>query len=242
MIKFIKPLKISFCTTCMNRTNYLKKTLPINLHQVRDNIEFVVLNYSSKDDLDDWIKPYVENNRVNYYKLEGKEHFHMAHAKNVACKLATGDIVVNLDADMIIGKNFNYHLLKLFRNPNTTIACGQWFVSGKIATTKKCFWDLQGYDERMMGWGAEDFDFVNRSKLYGNEFTQIYSDEFNICIGHNNEIRTKNYDEKFNKMHETEQANYLIACHNHRFNVLTPNNGNWGKATLIKNYSELVEI
>ena len=50
--------KISFCTVCMNRLQYLMQTLPVNIAGNIDypNLEFVVLNYNSKDDMENWIR------------------------------------------------------------------------------------------------------------------------------------------------------------------------------------------
>lgn len=50
--------KISFCTTCMDRLYHLKESLPINLinNSSYANIEFVVLNYNSKDEIDTWME------------------------------------------------------------------------------------------------------------------------------------------------------------------------------------------
>ena len=46
-------MKLSFCTTCMNRVEHLKKTLPHNIELLNkfDNSELVIVNYDSKDDL-----------------------------------------------------------------------------------------------------------------------------------------------------------------------------------------------
>ena len=53
-------MKLSFCTTCMGRAHHLKQTLPRNLADSvdwsrPDAVEFVVLDYSSPDDLAEWI-------------------------------------------------------------------------------------------------------------------------------------------------------------------------------------------
>lgn len=51
-------MKLSFCTTCKGRTFHLKQTLPQNLKVVRQfsEVELIVLNYNSPDDLDEWIR------------------------------------------------------------------------------------------------------------------------------------------------------------------------------------------
>lgn len=245
MLKYAKHLKISFCTTCMNRTEYLKRTLPKN---IKDNdcpfIEFVILNYSSKDDLDSWIKStgFIESGKVNYYKLDGKEYFHMSHAKNVAGKLGNGDIIMNLDADMYAGEDLYKKLSSAFKYKNRTFACGMEYTNGKIATTKKCFWDVKGYDEKMMGWGAEDFDMIQRTIFYGNGFICNKDREFNESIPHDNETRVKNFNPKFNNMGTTELANAYIHKYNAANKIIAANKGDWGKATVIKNFTQELKI
>lgn len=56
----MKKLKhITFCTTCMNRTEDLKQTYLKSIKTaitVDKNTKFVLLNYNSTDDLDTWVK------------------------------------------------------------------------------------------------------------------------------------------------------------------------------------------
>ena len=49
-----KQYKISFCTNCMGRTDDLKQTYLQNIEDNKEypNVEFVLLNYNSKDDID----------------------------------------------------------------------------------------------------------------------------------------------------------------------------------------------
>ena len=61
-----KKMKLSFCTTCMNRVEYLKETLPQNIKLIsKYNYELTLVNYDSKDDLHDYIinnyKEYIDN-------------------------------------------------------------------------------------------------------------------------------------------------------------------------------------
>ena len=56
-----KERKISICTNCMGRTYDLKRTYLKNIADNLDypNVEFVLLNYNSKDDMDEWVKRYL---------------------------------------------------------------------------------------------------------------------------------------------------------------------------------------
>src|ERR1035438_1611515 len=109
-----QPLpRIAFCTTCKGRAQHLKKTLPQNLLDNADypNCIFVVLDYNSPDDLQEFMHGYcgaAHNGRVAYYNYPAATAFSMAHAKNMAhrCGLLEGaDILVNLDADGFTGRS-----------------------------------------------------------------------------------------------------------------------------------------
>ena len=109
----------------MNRLHHLKKTLPQNLE---DNIgypkiEFVVLDYSSKDGLSDWIydkmSSYVEKGILKFYRTDKPESFVHSHAKNAVSKLATGEVLCNIDADNYTGLDFAHFVNKCFlKNDN----------------------------------------------------------------------------------------------------------------------------
>src|SRR5580692_6905946 len=97
-------MKIAFCTTCRGRVQHLKLTLPQNL---LDNPEalFIVVDYGSPDDLLSFLSS-IENERLIVYSLKS-DCFRMAHAKNVAHRIAIragADVLVNLDADNYTGK------------------------------------------------------------------------------------------------------------------------------------------
>ena len=100
--------KISFCMTCKNRLWQLAHTMPRNLFAIRADgcAEMVLVNYNSQDRLDTWIRQFrsaVEAGTLRYVHEQSDPYFHTAKAKNLAHLAATGEFVVNLDADNFIG-------------------------------------------------------------------------------------------------------------------------------------------
>ncbi|MCX2678489.1 glycosyltransferase family A protein [Galbibacter sp. EGI 63066] len=194
--------KISFCTVCMNRLYHLKETLPQN---IRDNIEysnveFVVLNYNSRDDMDVWIKnkmkDYIDMGVLRYYRTEDPDSFHMSHAKNAVSKLATGDIICNVDADNFIRKGFADYLNDMFSEKENIYAridknSTQRDCFGRIAMWKDDFTRLRGYDERMKGYGFDDYDLWNRLRNLGRTPSYIKK-AFLKALTHNDNERIKN--------------------------------------------------
>jgi hypothetical protein len=180
-------MKISLCTTCMGRAHHLKQTLPRNLADSvdwarPDAVEFVVLDYSSPDDLATWIttdpalKPYLEAGILRFARSEGHVRFRHSHAKNMAHALATGDYVCNVDADNFLGFGFTRYLRAIFRRrPNAIVATNRLDSRlnlgvhkgsmGRIALSKANFDLLGGYDEspRFRGWSGEDSDLLIRA-------------------------------------------------------------------------------
>ena len=78
-------MKIVFATTCKNRGAHLALTLPKNMAD-NPHSTFVVLDYGSDEDLSAIFEP-LRCDRLRVYRHEA-EHFRMAHAKNMAHRLA----------------------------------------------------------------------------------------------------------------------------------------------------------
>lgn len=180
-------MRISFCTTCMGRAHHLKQTLPRNLADTvdwarPDAVEFVVLDYSSPDDLAHWmhtdpvLQPYRDAGILRFARSPGQTRFRHSHAKNMAHALASGDVLVNVDADNFVGPGFAEHLREVFtRRPNAVVTPDRLDARlnvgshrgcmGRVALSRRSFERLGGYDEsdRFRGWAGEDTDLVIRA-------------------------------------------------------------------------------
>lgn len=201
---------IVFCTTCKNRTQHLRVTLPRNLVD-NPRSKFVILNYNTGDDLLDYLfsahAAEIAIGRLAVYTHPDPPTFRMAHAKNMAHRcgiIEGGEILVNLDADNMTGPGFEDYVASEFRlfarhgRPIYmfgTMIKGQLprGVSGRLAYTRQAFLKVGGYDEvNFNGWGSDDKDLAIRLRKAGNEGVEIHS----IClqgISHNNRIRFKEY-------------------------------------------------
>lgn len=202
-----KYYKISFCITCMNRLKHLKRTLKRNIKYNKDypNLEFVLLDYNSADDLQNWVlknfKKELADNTLAYYKTTKPQYFHMANAKNIAHNLASGDIVCNLDADNYTGKDFAFYINQLAQDSLDVIGIHRndhrFFPShisdcgGRVFLSKNNFIKLGGYNEKFKGWGLEDVEFKKRADILGLKFIDIPR-IFLGAITHNNKLRVKN--------------------------------------------------
>jgi len=206
-------MKVTFCTTCMGRAHHLKQTLPRNLADsvdwdAPDQTEFVILDYSSPDDLADWlhtdpeIAPYLAAGIVRYFRVDGERFFRHSHAKNLAHAHATGDVICNVDADNFIGVGFANWLRGVFeRRPNAIVATNRFDnrlnsgafkgAMGRVAMMSHNFWRLGGYDEseRFKGWSGEDTDLVLRAAKSGMRLVLLRDKRFLQIIVHSDDER-----------------------------------------------------
>lgn len=202
-------IRISFCTTCMNRLSYLKQTLPKNLADNMDyeNLEFVLLDYNSSDGLEEYIKSnYSEslsNGRLVYFKIDSVQFYDWTHSRNLVVSLATGDVICNIDADNFTGAGFATYVSRVFKEmPNiflTTyyMSLKKNDVLGRICMLKKSFVKIGGYDERMKHYGFEDIDLIHRLRRSGVEKVDIDNPSFLNAIQHSNKERILNSKEDF---------------------------------------------
>lgn len=201
----IRNHKISFCFVVMNRLYQLKQTLSVN---IRDNesypfIEFIILDYNSSDGLGDWIAGnffnYIESKKLVYYRTNEPNQFNHSHSKNIVFKLATGDIVCNINADHFTGRNFAQYVNKQFSDCSEIVLTPIDFhrsnknfrpakdVFGKVCVKKTDFLRVRGFDERMTGYGFEDWDFINRLEFANVKRVLIEEPSFLRFIAHEEE-------------------------------------------------------
>lgn len=195
--------RISFCTVCMNRTLHLKETLIKNIedNSAYPHLEFVLLNYGSKDEMHDWVTSemtnYLESGRLKYYKADFPQVFKMSHARNMAFKLATGDILCGLDADNFTGPGFADHVNQLFAKdkniflapPSTGRGRKWWDVQGRLCLWKKDFYRFRGFDEAIVDYGFEDQDLKYRMILAGRRKSIVRINKFLQAIQHTDDLR-----------------------------------------------------
>ncbi len=251
-----KVYKISFCTTCMDRLYNLKETLPKNIKDNEEypHLEFVILDYNSKDNLWGWMKKnmmeHIKSGRVVYYRTDEPKCFSMAHSRNIAFKVATGDIVNNLDADNytvcpidVVPKEiwpFCLNRLANERHEKAIFSKGKKSMHGRVGFYKKEFIEeLGGYDEGLLGYGHDDHDLVKRAWKLGYS---MYWWGGQYCY----RIKTSRKEKNANMKRDwkvTEKENIAKSAKNIEDGKYKANEGiHWGKAKLIKNFKEEIEV
>lgn len=168
--------KISLCTTCMNRASDLKNTLIKNIEDNLEypNIEFVILNYNSSDDMHFFmqtsaVRKYLKLGVLKYYVTHSPHFYSMAHSRNVAFLSSTGQIVINVDADNYTGFGFASFVNKLAElcPRRAFFAKGKRMMHGRVGMYKDEFVKIGGYNEDFVGYGYDDHDLMIRAMNSG---------------------------------------------------------------------------
>lgn len=166
-------MTLSLCTNCKGRLWQFKQTLPDTVKTLNGKVDLVLLDYQSDDGLKDWIfsnyLELLEDGRLKYFRLSNDYNYSCAYAKNVTHRLATGDVLFNLDADNTISEAEVNVLLDL---PDKSI----YFpivrkrgsgAEGRLGYHRSTFYELNGYNENIIGMGSDDGDLYLRMRLKG---------------------------------------------------------------------------
>jgi len=253
----IKNYKISFCTTCMGRLHNLRETLPKNIEDNKEykNLEFVILDYNSQDGLEKWIREnmmrYIELGRVSYYRTNEPRYFSMAHSRNMAFKVATGDIINNLDADNYtkdcvknkgVDECFAFYLNRVANECGEKVifAKGKRGMHGRIGFYKNEFMNiLGGYDENLLGYGCDDHDLVRRAWSFGF-IMYWWGGKYYSRMKTSTKEKNMNMERSWKI---TENENKVKSENNIKDGKFKANEGKcWGKGILIKNFKEEVVL
>ena len=231
------PEMISFCMTCMGRAEQVRQTLPLTLlHNAALNIEVVLVDYNSADHLQEWVlqtlPKEIAEARLKYVRLDWPRRFHRSHAKNVAHRAATGEILINLDADNIatapyttsvrckFGQGFD--VVSVDRTDPRVMGGG----GGRVAISRELFYRIGGYDETMSGWGYEDVDFTLRASLAGGKMALVDAETLRF-IKHEDRLRVASGDAS---RQQTDARNRLISQENLSRGIYRANaDKEWGR-------------
>jgi uncharacterized protein (TIGR03032 family) len=138
--------------------------------------QFVLLDYNSPDGLGEWIRQEPVTSRaiasglLLYVREQNAKTYICPKAKNLAHRMASGDVLVNLDADNWVAD--------IDAGVRETFASGARVVLharnkdhdgtyGRIGLTREWFHRLGGYDESFEPMGYQDDDLLNRAVAAG---------------------------------------------------------------------------
>jgi N-terminal domain of galactosyltransferase len=213
-------LKLSFFTTCMGRSSYLAQTLRPNIENSRDwpNVEFVVLAYGDPETTELVKRDFHEEIASEKIRLwETKAPYYVyADSRNMAARLATGAVAINLDADNImapgyarwIGGTFSKDMNIVVRavKEGTHFPQRRFGGGGLMAFSMELFRRVGGYDRRISFWGGEDQDLALRMVAAGATFIRSPEDLLGTVLVHGDELRFAKLSEEDRTKSEAAMA------------------------------------
>lgn len=185
---------VSITTGVMNRTDFLVRALPTWLvHKEVD--EFLIIDWGSHTPV--WsdariLEMMKADSRIKIARvieLDRAPVFYWFNAQchNLEFRVCTGDIILRLDGDVLLGADF------FARHPinEGMFYCGDWRqvppdqphksgLSGTLFVYTKYLYSINGYNERLIHYGREDDDVYNRLLAKGLEGNVIHWD----CLDH----------------------------------------------------------
>ena len=154
--------KYTIITTCKGRLDYLLRTLPSYVAQ--DDTQVVVVDYDCPQKTADIVLERFTG--VTVKRVSDQPKFNASHARNLGASIATGQILIFVDCDIVLRDDFTTQLAKFpadhygeFFGPND--------VRGSCVVSASAFHRVSGYDEVIMGYGGEDLDLYGRLRLSG---------------------------------------------------------------------------
>ena len=186
-------IKLSFCTTSMNRLYQLRETLPHNLAVIQkfEGVNLCLINFNSQDGLHEYIinnfQQQIQQGILRYFYTKDPKYFHCSIAKNLAHRLGNGEILYNLDGDNYLSTDNIHKIINEFGKTSDVFLQDRKGLKyskdrhngscGRIAMKSHDFYKLNGYDEALLGASIHDIDLVRRLKKLGlrkiNTDTQV---------------------------------------------------------------------
>jgi hypothetical protein len=229
---------ISFLTTCMDREEFLAKTLRWNLGVLEASGipgEIVVLDYGSKGgahglclyEFGSWI----DLGLLRPFRCEADYWVH-GHAKNVVHRLSRGSILVDVDADVFLAPQTPADLKNSFPGGGVfaMVDWGAGSLSGFIACLREDFYGVRGYDEAMKYWSYNDYDMKARLAAAGLRPKKISGLR---SIEHGKDLRLANLHPSM-KSQEADEANVMYAQSG--VSTRNVNASGWGAAVVWSGY------
>lgn len=223
---------ISLCIPCHNRTHDLKKIFPYILEAAGKSppVEVAVVDYNSPDDLYTFMRwmiqsPLPDGISITYRKYTGRNYYHMAHARNLAFKLSSGDYVITTSTDLYPKNNFFPLLREMISDGYVWMR--DPILKGIIAVKRQEFIDVGGYDERIEFYGSDDRDMDARLTRKGGKFSEWYNGLWDV-FETPNEIKVQNYRLQLSKAEMVRSSRKILQENNETSTIVANEGKEWG--------------
>ncbi|MEQ9409410.1 MAG: galactosyltransferase-related protein [Fuerstiella sp.] len=177
------------------RLNHVLWTVRSILAQRHVSVECLVIDQSADPVFGNSLPAAVQH--VHRPRPEGLTGWRKSWALNQGARLASGEILVFHDGDIVCPAGYAQALLAQMKDAGAAsiqrflfnlnqgdtqrlFDSGSWpenfqperirqnWEGGTIAVRREAFFELGGYDEAFVGWGGEDNEFFNRCRAVGH--------------------------------------------------------------------------
>jgi glycosyltransferase involved in cell wall biosynthesis len=229
--------KISICTQIKNRLYQFSKVFIKNIETLQgyNDIEWIIVDCGSSDNLSEYIEEYLEKYTfIRYYKAIDVK-YSIPIAKNFTVRLSTGNYVFNLDCD-----NYLDNIIDEINATDEGVHCHEYLkgTHGRIGMDKDIFIKLGGYDENFYPAGVHDNDIMIRAKSLNYKFKNIPSVTPAIQNTKDDTIKDLGYNIDWKDM---LKANETIMRYNQQKNIINPNNNIYTPCSFILNLKETIQ-
>ena len=224
-----KPL-VSIIITCYNYADYINEAINSALKQTYKNTEVIVINDGSTDSSLEKIK---EKQQKYNFKLINQQNHGVTYTRNKGVEKASGDYILQLDADDTIPAKYIELVLAEIMKKNADIGYTPAIdmVTKKIivnapefslerlkihnyihssALVRAKLLKKYRYDKNLSKYGYEDWDVFLSMCLDGAKATPVVSTHLNYRIHHNVPSRS---DELNNTVKAIDTNRYIITKH-----------------------------
>ena len=188
-------------TYVMNRNaniyNNINSWLKQNINQL------IILDWSSKEPLDEYIKN-LNDNRILYIRVINESKFIRTFAQNLAARFCKYNKICKTDSDIVMSDNFfENHKLN-----SGEFFVGEWrcardenevYLHGNVYLFLDDYFRVNGYNEFIKDYGWDDSDFTIRLMTCGLT-KKIFNYEYLYHVPHTEELRTVNLIRPMNSL------------------------------------------
>lgn len=171
--------KVTFIVAAYNTKKYLKKCLDSLVNQTMKEIEVIVSDDCSKENLSEILQEYSIDSRVKYIRLS--EHKDTGGARNAAFEQALGEYVAFIDSDDWVDLNYADKLYDAAKQYHAEIAMSgliRNFTSYRKEPLYKCKYDqyykISGTVAFKIMTGEYDYGF----KIIPSASNKLYSKQY----------------------------------------------------------------
>lgn len=159
---------VSIITACKNRNRNLRAVIDSWLHPSNNINDIVIVDWSSDISCMDTLSDILPHDSIRIIRVEGQKRWALSPSFNIAAKFAKGPILLKLDCDYLLDKDF----IKNHKLRPGEFYTGDWrrartdqerYLNGLVMCYRSDFLSIGGYNEYLSyRYGYDDDDLYKR--------------------------------------------------------------------------------